>query len=79
VSDGDAVQVTREGIALVHYGEIISAAPDAEAAGEPYDDPDRVVHYHFPVHVEVHVHGRDAIEEAIERRLGVLAASFESL
>jgi len=79
VTDGDAVRVTREGVAFVHLGETISAAPGAEAEGEVIEDPRLVVHYHFPVHIEVHAQGQDEIASAIERTLNTLAAAIDSV
>lgn len=75
----DAVRITGDGIIFAHAGETISGEPDAEATGEPVEDPERVVHYHFPVHLEVHFVGEDTIQTAIDRRLEALASSFESL
>ena len=47
-------RVTRTGIALVHEGELILPAAGSEAAAETVAADDRtVVHYHFPVEVEV--------------------------
>ncbi len=79
MSGTDAVRITEDGIIFVHAGEVISAEPDAQSTGEPADDPGSVVHYHFPVHIEVHYVGEEAIDGAIDRRLAALASSFESL
>jgi hypothetical protein len=46
------VRVERAGIVLVDRGEVIGPAPDSEAELVPLDDQ-VVVHYHFPVEIEV--------------------------
>ncbi|MFC8509916.1 hypothetical protein ACFU3J_09885 [Streptomyces sp. NPDC057411] len=48
---GDRVE--RTGIALVHEGEYILPAPGSEAVVSHRGDAGQVVHYHFPVEVEV--------------------------
>ncbi|GAA2773926.1 hypothetical protein [Streptomyces showdoensis] len=48
---GDRVE--RTGIALVHEGEYIVPAPGSEAVVDRRSDAGQVVHYHFPVEVEV--------------------------
>ncbi|MFS8197508.1 hypothetical protein ACLVWQ_02355 [Streptomyces sp. CWNU-52B] len=48
---GDRVE--RTGIALVHEGEYIVPAPGSAAAVSHRSDAGQVVHYHFPVEVEV--------------------------
>ena len=49
-----AARVTRTGIALVHEGELILPAAGSEAEGERVaDDARAVVHYYFPVEIEV--------------------------
>ncbi|MEV7280375.1 hypothetical protein [Streptomyces sp. NPDC093111] len=48
---GDRVE--RTGIALVHEGEYIVPAPGSEAVVSHRSDAGQVVHYHFPVEVEV--------------------------
>ncbi|MFD7080691.1 hypothetical protein ACFYXV_20165 [Streptomyces sp. NPDC002181] len=46
-------RVDRTGIALVHEGEYIVPAPGSEAVVSRRSDAGQVVHYHFPVEVEV--------------------------
>ncbi|MBD0708192.1 MULTISPECIES: hypothetical protein [unclassified Streptomyces] len=46
-------RVDRSGIALVHEGEYIVPAAGSEALVSRGDGPGTVVHYHFPVEVEV--------------------------
>ncbi|MFE2323354.1 hypothetical protein ACFXD5_05410 [Streptomyces sp. NPDC059385] len=48
---GDRVE--RTGLALVHEGEYIVPAPGSEAVVSHRSDAGQVVHYHFPVEVEV--------------------------
>jgi hypothetical protein len=50
--DAGWVRVARTGIALVHEGEMIRAAPDSDAVLEDAGAP-AAVHYHFPVEIEV--------------------------
>lgn len=47
--DENATYVERDGLAVVHRGETIIAAPGAEAVLIGHGGGD--VHYHFPVHV----------------------------
>lgn len=66
-----AARVTRTGIALVHEGEVILPSAGSEAEAELVaDDARTVVHYHFPVHIEVStapdaVLARDIVDEAL--------------
>ena len=66
-----SARVRRTGIALVHEGELIVAAPGAEAALEPAETTE--VRYVFPVEIEVRGRGTevdtDAIVETTLRRL----------
>lgn len=49
-----AARVARTGIALVHAGELVLPAAGSEAAADVAAASDRtVIHYHFPVEVEV--------------------------
>lgn len=51
---GVAARVTHTGLAVVHAGELILPAAGSEAQAERVADDSRtVVHYHFPVEVEV--------------------------
>jgi hypothetical protein len=47
--DEHATYVERDGLAVVHRGEKIVAAPGSEAVLTSHGGGD--VHYHFPVHV----------------------------
>jgi hypothetical protein len=53
--DGNrAARVRRTGLALVHEGELVLPAAGSEAEAERVaDDARAVVHYHFPVEIEV--------------------------
>lgn len=56
-------RVTRTGIALVHENEVVFPAAGSEAEAErAIDDARNVVHYHFPVEIEV----RGATEPALD-------------
>ncbi|MDV5143353.1 hypothetical protein R1T08_03305 [Streptomyces sp. SBC-4] len=68
---GDRVE--RTGIALVHEGEYIVPAPGSEAVVSHRSDAAQVVHYHFPVEVEV----VGALQEHHVRRIA--AHVFEEL
>ena len=51
---GRAARVRRTGLALMHEGELVLPAAGSEAEAELVADDDRaVIHYHFPVEVEV--------------------------
>ncbi|MFA7587312.1 MAG: hypothetical protein WCY11_14135 [Novosphingobium sp.] len=51
---GRASRVRRTGIALVHAGELVLPAAGSAAEAEVVTHSDRmVVHYHFPVEIEV--------------------------
>jgi hypothetical protein len=72
---GRGARVRRTGIALVHEGELVLPAAGSEAEAEAVLGDDRaVVHYHFPVEVEVRgaPEGPD-LHELIEQRLRRLA------
>jgi hypothetical protein len=71
--------VTETGIALVHKGEIILAAADAEAKGERLlEDARTVVQYYFPVEIEVRGAPDPVDPDAIvERALDALASALE--
>ena len=73
-----AKRVLETGIALVHEGELVLPAAGSEAqAGLVADDARAVIHYHFPVEIEVRAGGEpvDANEiatlvfERLSRRL----------
>jgi len=60
--DARAKRVLETGIALVHEGELILPADGSEAQAEAVaDDARAVIHYHFPVEIEV-VGNRDTID-----------------
>ena len=47
-------RVRKTGIALVHEGELVLPAAGSEAEAERViDDAQSVIHYHFPVEIEV--------------------------
>ncbi len=51
---GQAARVLRTGIALVHKGELVLPAAGSEAQAEQViEDSQTVVHYYFPVEIEV--------------------------
>lgn len=51
---GRAARVLRTGIALVHEGELVLPAAGSEAQAEQViGDSQTVIHYHFPVEIEV--------------------------
>lgn len=59
---GRAARVLRTGIALVHEGELVLPAAGSEAQAEQViDDSQTVIHYHFPVEIEVRA-APDAID-----------------
>lgn len=82
--NGSAWQATRvrsTGLAVVHEGEWVVASPGSAAEAEAFVEDERtVIHYHFPVEIEVVSAGR-AIdpEELIELTLGRLAENLEGL
>lgn len=66
VAGGYSARVTRTGIALVHEGELITAAPGSEAGGEQIARGDAtVVQYIFPVEIEVRSIGSELDPVAI--------------
>ena len=72
-------RVTETGIALVHEGEVILPAPGSEAQAEQLvEDSRTVVHYYFPVEIEVRG-APDAIdpEEIVDRTLRALGDALE--
>ncbi len=51
---GQAARVLRTGIALVHEGELVLPAAGSEAQAEQVaGDARSVIHYYFPVEIEV--------------------------
>lgn len=76
-----AARVRRTGLAVVHEGEWVVAAPGSEAEIEPMrGDSQAVVHYHFPVEIEVVSAGRAVDhEELVDLTLGRLAEYLEGM
>lgn len=80
-SNGGAVRVKETGIALVHEGELILPAAGSEAQAERVMADERaVIHYHFPVEIEVRaapdpIDPDDIIRLALQR----LTAGVESV
>ncbi len=55
---GRAARVTRTGLALVHEGELVLPAAGSDAEAEIVaEDARSVVHYYFPVEIEVRAVG----------------------
>jgi hypothetical protein len=75
-----AARVSRTGIALVHQGELVLPAPGSEAQAElVLDDARTVVHYHFPVEVEVRATSQAVdVEAIVQETLRRLAAQLEN-
>lgn len=77
-SSGRATRVRRTGIALVHAGELVLPAEGSGAEADAVARSDRtVVHYHFPVEIEVIDLGSGQDEDSLvaltlERLLGGL-------
>jgi hypothetical protein len=76
LSNVDSQFVERTGLALVHEGELIIAAPDATAMLTAA--PVQVVNYYFPVEIEVvGAGGAEALAEqiydALQRELNALS------
>jgi hypothetical protein len=72
----DSQFVERTGLAVVHEGELIVAAPDATAMLTAA--PAQIVNYYFPVEIEVvGAAGADALAEqiydALQRELNALS------
>jgi hypothetical protein len=63
-----AKRVLETGIALVHEGELVLPAAGSEAQAEVVaDDARAVVHYHFPVEIEVRASGERVDANQIAR------------
>lgn len=63
-----AKRVLETGIALVHDGELVLPAAGSEAQAERVaDDARAVIHYHFPVEIEVRGAGEPVDMEEIAR------------
>ena len=78
---GQAARVTRTGLGIVRQGELVLPAAGDEAQAERVADDDRaVVHYHFPVEVEVVGVGAAVDEERlVDLALGRLAEHLGGL
>jgi hypothetical protein len=71
---GRAARVRQTGIALVHEGELVLPAAGSEAqAAQVADDAASIIHYHFPVEIEVR-----AAPEALDREV-LIAEVFDRL
>ena len=76
-----AARILRTGIALVHEGELVLPAAGSEAQAERVaEDARSVIHYHFPVEIEVRAAPDPVDAEAIiEAALRRLASGLRSL
>ncbi len=76
-----AARVKETSIALVHRGELILPAAGSEAQAERVADDSRsIIHYHFPVEIEVKAAPEAVHPDAIvERTLRRLARGIKSL
>jgi hypothetical protein len=81
MASGDVTRVRRTGLAIVHEGEWVVSTPDSAAELEAMaGDRQAVVHYHFPVEIEVVSAGRAVDhEELVDLALGRLAEYLEGL
>ncbi len=78
---GEAARVLRTGIALVHEGELVLPAAGSEAQAEQVaEDARSVIHYFFPVEIEVRA-APDPIdpEEIVQETLRRLARGLRSV
>jgi hypothetical protein len=81
VVGGRAARVLNTGIALVHAGELVLPAAGSEAQGERVaEDAASVIHYYFPVEIEVRA-APDALdpEEVVSLALSRLGQRLESM
>lgn len=78
---GHAARVLRTGIALVHEGELVLPAAGSEAQAELVaDDARAVIHYYFPVEIEVRAAPASTdFEAVIQEALRRLAQGLRSL
>jgi hypothetical protein len=76
---GHGARVTRTGIALVHEGELVlPAAGSAAQAEQVLADQRSVVHYHFPVEIEVRGAAASLdVDALVDRALSRLAQGLE--
>jgi hypothetical protein len=77
---GQAARIMRTGIALVHEGELVlPAAGSAVEAEQVAEDARTVVHYHFPVEIEVlSAGGTIDVDAIVDRTLSRLAEGLEN-
>lgn len=78
---GQAARVTRTGLALVHEGELVLPAAGSDAEAEIVaDDARTIVHYYFPVEIEVRAVGTVVDEHDLAARaLDALAQAMEGM
>lgn len=76
-----AARVERTGIALVHEGELVLPAAGSEAqATQVTEDAQSVIHYYFPVEIEVRAAPEPMdTDEIVQATLNHLAQSLESV
>lgn len=76
-----AARVRETGIALVHEGEVILPAAGSQAqADRVMEDARGIIHYHFPVEIEVRAaSGQIDPEDLIRLTLRRLTAGLESV
>jgi hypothetical protein len=81
MADGESrgARVLRTGIALVHEGELVLPAAGSTAQAEQVLADERaVIHYHFPVEIEVRGdHPVVDLDALVERALGRLVQGLE--
>lgn len=76
---GRAARIRETGIALIHSGELILPAAGSEAeADQVIDDARSIIHYHFPVEIEVYAPPEIDIEEIVQQTLTRLGEELES-
>ena len=73
MNDGEAVRVEQTGIAVVHEGDIVYAAPGSQASIAAVTDATGV-HYYFPVEIEVRSSPPADTEDIVGSALDALAA-----
>ena len=71
---GVAARVLRTGLAVVHEGELVLPAAGSEAEAELVtEDARNVIHYYFPIEIEVR-----SVGEAIDRH-ALIASTLDAL
>jgi hypothetical protein len=78
---GMAARVLRTGLAVVHEGELVLPAAGSEAEAEfVADDARSVIHYYFPIEIEVRSVGEATDRhDLISSTLDALTQAVESL